>query len=45
MKNNEKPIALLMGLSLFMEMLDSTIVTTALPQIKIACRLLLLVHL
>ena len=34
MKNNEKPIALLMGLSLFMEMLDSTIVTTALPQIK-----------
>lgn len=34
MKNNEKLIALLMGLSLFMEMLDSTIVTTALPQIK-----------
>ncbi|VTU70547.1 MFS transporter [Lactobacillus kunkeei] [Leuconostoc pseudomesenteroides] len=34
MKNNEKPIALLMGLSLFMEMLDSTIVTTALPQIQ-----------
>ena len=34
MKNNEKPIELLMGLSLFMEMLDSTIVTTALPQIK-----------
>ncbi|MGQ2284473.1 MFS transporter [Leuconostoc pseudomesenteroides] len=34
MKNNEKTIPLLMGLSLFMEMLDSTIVTTALPQIK-----------
>lgn len=33
MKNNEKRVALLMGLSLFMEMLDSTIVTTALPQI------------
>lgn len=34
MKSNQKKIALLMGLSLFMEMLDSTIVTTALPQIK-----------
>jgi Arabinose efflux permease len=34
MKSNEKQVALLMGLSLFMEMLDSTIVTTALPQIK-----------
>lgn len=34
MKYKEKSIAILMGLSLFMEMLDSTIVTTSLPQIK-----------
>lgn len=34
MTTKEVKIPLLMGISLFMEMLDSTIVTTALPQIK-----------
>lgn len=38
-KHKDTKVALLMGSSLFMEMLDSTIVTTALPQITASLKL------